>query len=251
MPNPFFSIITCCYNSGQYIERNLDSVKNQTFSDFEHIIIDGLSKDNTMEIVRKYSDKADNIIIQESEPRGIANAMNLGIKKAQGEWLLFLNSDDYLNNCNVLKNVFNFINKKRANWYYGQFKYVGNFNRKEDIYPSRWYHRHFFYKLLLFINFIGHPATFLNKKLFNEYGLYREDIQGGMDYEYWLRIGKKEKPIFMPILVSNFCVGGFSTDPKNNEINKNETIRIRGMYTKFAAMTMWPAWIYRKIKNIK
>ena len=52
MPNPFFSIITCCYNSGQYIGRNLDSVKNQTFSDFEHIIIDGLSKDNTMEIVK-------------------------------------------------------------------------------------------------------------------------------------------------------------------------------------------------------
>ena len=251
MPNPFFSIITCCYNSAQFIERNLDSVVKQSFKDYEQIVIDGLSSDNTIEIIKKYSEIDSSISIQEAEPKGIANAMNLGIKKSKGDWLIFLNSDDFLNNDQVLENVFNFIKNNPASWYYGQAKYIGDFDRKENIYPRRWYHRHFYYRLLFFINFINHQAVFLNKNLFNKYGLYNENIVGGMDYEYWFRIGKKEKPKFMPFLIANFRVGGFSTDPKNKKFNKEETIKIRKMYTRHASLTMWPSYIYRKIKNIK
>jgi glycosyltransferase involved in cell wall biosynthesis len=251
MFKPMFSIITCSYNSEKFIEKNLKSVTNQSLQNFEHIIIDGFSQDNTYEIASKYAKNYNHILIYQAKPKGIANAMNEGIKLARGEWLLFLNSDDYLNNNKVLENVDNFIKNNRANWYYGQAKYVGDFDRKQNIYPRRWYHRHFFYPLLFWINFINHQAIFLKKDLFEKYGLYREDLVGGMDYEYWLRIGAKNKPKFIPFIISDFRVGGFSTDPKNKIINKKETLKIRRLYTRFANLTFWPMQIYQKIKKIK
>lgn len=251
MPKPFFSIITCSYNSAEFIEQNLQSVSTQSFSDFEHIIIDGFSKDGTLEICQRFSLDKNYHRISQAEPRGIANAMNTGIKQARGEWLLFLNADDCLDGDNVLKSVHEFINQHPASWYYGQAKYVGDFDRRQNIYPRRWYHRHFFYRLLFFINFINHQAVFLNRSLFDKYGLYSEELAGGMDYEYWFRIGKKEKPKFMPLLIADFRVGGFSTDPKNKEFHRQETIKIRRLYTKFAALTLWPMRIYQKIRHIK
>jgi len=251
MPKPFFSIITCSYNSASFIEQNLRSVSNQNFRDFEHIVIDGLSQDGTLEICQKFSLGRDYLKISQAAPRGIANAMNSGIKQAQGEWLLFLNADDCLNNENVLKSVHEFINRHPTSWYYGQAKYTGEFNRRQNIYPRRWYHRHFFYQLLFFINFINHQAVFLNRRLFDKYGPYNEVLAGGLDYEYWFRIGKKEKPKFMPLLIADFHVGGFSTDPKHKEFHRQETIKIRRMYTRLAALTLWPMQIYQKIRHIK
>ena len=87
-----FSIVTVCLNSGKTIKRCLDSVSNQTYKDFEHIIIDGLSIDNTLQAVKDYK-----VSICISEPdSGIYDAMNKGINLANGEYVLFLNSDDEL-----------------------------------------------------------------------------------------------------------------------------------------------------------
>jgi glycosyltransferase involved in cell wall biosynthesis len=250
MARPFFSIITCSYNSAQHLEPNLHSVASQTFRDHEHLIIDGLSTDGTLQLAERYAQQHQHIRIQSSEPHGIANAMNTGIKLAQGQWLLFLNADDCLNHPQVLQEVHDFIVKHTASWYYGQAKYVGAFHRSKNIYPRRFYHRHFFYPLLLFINFINHQATFINKDLFTTYGLYREDLVGGLDYEFWLRIGRHERPKFMPLIVANFRIGGFSSDPKNKQFNFEETIKIRSLYTRFAKLTMWPLKIYQKIRHI-
>ena len=122
------SIITINYNNAEGLRKTLASVAAQTFRDFEHIIVDGGSTDESVEIIRQYADneairpensKADNLalspyhlitsspIIWISEPdSGIYNAMNKGIKMAKGEYLLFLNSGDYLVDADTLKNVF-------------------------------------------------------------------------------------------------------------------------------------------------
>lgn len=248
MSKPFFSIITCTYNSGQTIAANILSVKNQTDNDFEQIFVDGNSNDNTLEIINQ---SAINAKIIQAPPKGIGNAFNLGVLAAQGDWLLFLNSDDKLNNQHVLENVRAFITTHKARWYYGQAKYVGDFAGKNNIYPQKFYHRHFCYPLLFLINFINHQAVFLQRELFTEYGLYREDLKGAMDYEYWFRIGKREKPKYMPILVSDFRIGGFSSDPKNKELNMAEALKVRSWYTRFPKLSFLPVNIYRKLMRIK
>ena len=102
--SPLISIVTVSYNVGNTIEDTILSVVNQDFIDFEYIIIDGGSKDNTVEIIKKYEDK---ITFWLSEPdAGIYDAMNKGIKLAAGEWINFMNAGDVFYDTQVFKNVF-------------------------------------------------------------------------------------------------------------------------------------------------
>lgn len=89
MKRPFFSIITCTYNSEKFLQENIDSVKSQTFKDYEHIFIDGYSTDDTNKIINKYIliDRRSKIF--KYPPKGISNAFNLGIKKSLGKYLFF------------------------------------------------------------------------------------------------------------------------------------------------------------------
>lgn len=98
------SIITVCYNAASEIEKTIQSVIDQTFLDYEYIIVDGKSTDSTMDIVYKYRDRIHQIV---SEPdNGIYDAMNKGTRIASGEWLLFMNTGDMFANNRVLENVF-------------------------------------------------------------------------------------------------------------------------------------------------
>ncbi len=99
------SIITVCFNAEDDIEKTVISVLSQTFQDFEYIIIDGASKDTTMQIVSKYENKIHQII-SESD-KGIYDAMNKGIRLANGEWLIFMNAGDYFSSATLLSDIFN------------------------------------------------------------------------------------------------------------------------------------------------
>ena len=100
---PLFSVITVTYNAAAAVEPTLRSVTNQTFSDYEYIIIDGLSTDGTVDVIKQYADK---ITYWSSEPDGgIYDAMNKGIRAAHGEWLIFMNAGDTFYNDHTLQNV--------------------------------------------------------------------------------------------------------------------------------------------------
>ena len=105
--NVVFSIITICYNSSQTIERTIKSVLNQSFTDFEYIIVDGGSHDSTLDIIRKYQNSFGDRLIWKSEPdKGIYDAMNKGINISNGVIVGIVNSDDWLNYdaLHILKN---------------------------------------------------------------------------------------------------------------------------------------------------
>ncbi len=108
---PKVSIITITYNAGEFLEKTIQSVISQNYQNIEYIIIDGLSTDNTMEIVEKYSDHID-IIISEKD-KGIYDAMNKALANATGEWVNFLNANDTFYAEDTLSNIFNTLSSDK------------------------------------------------------------------------------------------------------------------------------------------
>ena len=100
MSQPFFSIVTPVFNGQKYIEETIKSVIGQTTDDYEYIIVDNLSTDNTSEIINKYSSKIDKIISEKDS--GMYDALEKGFSYCNGKYFYWLNSDDFLKNPNVL-----------------------------------------------------------------------------------------------------------------------------------------------------
>lgn len=102
MESPLFSIITITYNASSTIERTMHSVASQTCRDFEHIIVDGASRDNTLDIVNRFTDVS-NISVCSEPDDGLYDAMNKGRDRAQGQYILFLNAGDKFHSENTLE----------------------------------------------------------------------------------------------------------------------------------------------------
>ena len=113
-----FSILTCTYNAGSVLQRTLDSILNQTWVQIEHIIVDGASKDNTMALVNAYrqrnteEDTQHDIVVSSEPDRGLYDAMNKALKKATGDYVVFLNAGDVLPNEKTLEDVSNDVNER-------------------------------------------------------------------------------------------------------------------------------------------
>lgn len=120
---PRFSIIIPAYNVEKYIDKAVDSIKRQTFQDFEIIIVEDCSTDNTKKVINKY--EKDATIIYHKENKCLGGARNSGIKIAKGEYIIFLDSDDFLNNDYVLEKLDNLIGDKKVDTIYMGFISIG------------------------------------------------------------------------------------------------------------------------------
>ena len=122
MSRPLFSIITVCYNAGDFIGDTIDSVVNQSFSDYEYIIKDGQSEDATMGIVNRLTKSNEKVRIIEGTDQGIYDAMNIAVAQAQGFYVVFMNAGDVFADRCVLEKVYNKIEKEKdraVDIYYG------------------------------------------------------------------------------------------------------------------------------------
>src|ERR1043166_6204978 len=125
------SIITVCYNSERYIKDAIDSVLHQTYKDIEYIIVDGASKDKTVEIIKSYGNRITKFV---SEPdKGIYDAMNKGLKMASGDYLGILNSDDFYIDNNVIENVVNELKQNKTDSLFADLIYVNNANPPQQV----------------------------------------------------------------------------------------------------------------------
>ena len=174
--NVKFSIITISYNAGKFISKTLESVRNQSFKNFEHIIVDGGSTDSTLEILSSYS--YSQLSVKSEPDRGISNAFNKGVLRATGEYLLFLNCGDYFLNDRVLEKVEN-----EMRWSCEDiFSYsVKTYNK--ECFPEDEEEAHKIWD----IAFIPHQAAFIKRTLFEQVGLYNEDLKIRMDFEFFYR----------------------------------------------------------------
>ncbi len=201
------SIITVSYNSRETIEKTIKSVLSQAGVDLEYIIIDGGSKDGTMDIVNKYRDK---IVAVVSEPdKGIYDAMNKGIRLATGEVIGILNSDDFFNDDNVLAAVADCFSGDNIGACYGDISYFEDDDKKTT---RVWRAGEYDEKKLNSGWAMPHPALFVRKSVYDKIGLYRTDFRLAADYEFMLRLLKvhKTKVKYLPQILTRMKSGGTS-----------------------------------------
>ena len=159
------SIITVVKNSSSTIEKTINSVLAQEYNNFEYIVIDGGSNDGTIDIIKKYRDKIDKLIIENDN--GIWDAMNKGLKIAKGDIVGFLNSDDTYNQ-NTLKIVNNYFNNFKIDFLFGsvkKYKIMHGFSPWKIKYSFGFYTSH---SVGFFINLDKHKKVgFYNSKYFS------------------------------------------------------------------------------------
>lgn len=199
------SIITVSYNSGRTIEATIRSVLAQDDADIEYIIIDGGSKDNTMDIVSKYQHRIAHVV---SEPdNGMYDAMNKGIGLATGDLIGILNSDDTYAYPSVIADVVKTLGDSDA--VYADLQYVDTETGKVfRHWKSGRYNRGDFLKGWM----PPHPTFFLRKKYYNNHGLYVVDQGTAADYELMLRMIHKHQIqlSYLPKVITQMKTGGAS-----------------------------------------
>jgi glycosyltransferase involved in cell wall biosynthesis len=203
MKNQKLSIITINYNNLEGLKRTVESVVNQTWQEFEYIVIDGGSTDASAAYIESKGEQIDYWV---SEPdNGIYNAMNKGIAIATGEYLLFLNSGDHLNNSFSLKKIFKFLQEK--DMIYFNIKEIRDDLCKIKKCPSK---ITFGYMIK---DSIPHQATFIRKSLFNAIGLYDETLKIVSDWKFFITALGKHGATYLYVDedFSTFYLGGISS----------------------------------------
>lgn len=130
---PLISVVTICYNAKNDLEKTILSVLSQTYQDIEYIIIDGGSTDSTVDIIHKYSER---LFYWISEPdKGIYDAMNKGMDRATGSWIIFMNAGDTFCDNEVIKNIFGYNDLSDYSVIYGDC-YVSKLNQLQYLKAS-------------------------------------------------------------------------------------------------------------------
>lgn len=211
---PLISIITINYNNASGLKKTIDSVCAQSFQDFEFIVIDGNSNDNSLDII-KQNNKI-NYWVSETD-KGIYDAHNKGIIKATGDYLLFLNSGDILADNLVLKNVLSHFSNNKS-FYYGNLILEKNKVLQKHIAPSS-------IDLDFMINStFWHPCVFIKSELFKLYGQYNIEFKIAGDYEFFIRCLLKPNVSteYINEFITIFDGNGISNDLKNKELQEKE-----------------------------
>lgn len=229
------SIITVCYNSAKTVHKAIESVLKQTYPNIEYTIIDGLSKDNTVEIARSYEEafqqKGYTYRIISEKDNGIYDAMNKGIRKASGELVGMINSDDWYEPIAVETAVAAY-QEEPYDLFYADINLIrpdGTIIVKRsrlDRFPSS---RHW-----------NHPTTFITKKAYDVVGLYRcETVYD--DFDLILRMRRAGKKVSIKnVVLANFRTGGVS----NAKSIKKCMERIKARYQYYRSNGYSPLYIF-------
>jgi glycosyltransferase involved in cell wall biosynthesis len=196
---PVVTVITAVLNGAQSIERSMSSVIGQTFSSFEYIIIDGGSRDNTVDILRRYEDSIEYWV---SEPdRGIYDALNKGVAVARGEWLYFLGADDLLVDPRVLEKVFD--RSRDTLFIYGDVLYGDS----GAIYGGA------FSRRMLTERNICQQGIFYSSDLFSRMGPFDIKYPLLADWLYNMRVFslKESRPDHLDMVIAEYSLSGASS----------------------------------------
>lgn len=210
-----FSIITVNLNNASDLQRTMDSIYQQTYTDYEYIVMDGGSTDGSKELIEKNADKL-NYWISEKD-NGVYHAMNKGIENAKGDYLLFLNSGDYLIHEKILHEVIHELDGTGI--VYGNIFFIMSDSKSwTGVYPGTLSFQHFVEGSL------PHPSSFIKRTVFEKVGLYDESLKIVADWKFFLNAICSHNVSYKHIdkTISVFYHDGLSSIAENRQIIANE-----------------------------
>jgi glycosyltransferase involved in cell wall biosynthesis len=214
------SIITINLNNAAGLQKTMESVFGQTFTHFEYIIIDGGSTDGSKELITNHENKL--LYWVSEKDKGVYNAMNKGIIKAQGEYIIFVNSGDYFVDEWVCEKMLNDVNIK-ADIIYGNLERIYPDGRRDFRYvPPTW-------SVEYLINTApDHNAAFIKKRLFDDYGLYDESLKIVADWAFFLKVVVTGSATchYKNVNVVAFSWGGISNQMEGLQLLKSERAKV-------------------------
>lgn len=240
---PLISIIVAVYNGRATLQHCIDSVAQQTYPNKELIIIDGGSKDGTVDLLEENSNKFSYWI---SEPdRGIYNAWNKGLGQATGEWVIFLGADDYFWDARVLERIAEQLGKLPSNLRvaYGQIMLLNADGESLYSVGEPWEKiKGRFRKIMC----IPHQGVLHRRSLFEQHGNFDETFRIAGDYELLLRELKAADAVFIPdIFITAMRQGGVSSSPQNSLLLLREVRRAQQMHGQWFPSLIWVMVVVR------
>ncbi len=178
--SPFISIITAALNSGTTIKKTLETIKSQSFQHLEHIVIDGGSRDETLDILKEFQGTYNLTWISEPD-HGIADALNKGLRKASGQYILVIHADDRLLDATSLEITYPLIRDERFDIYSFPVILDHPVKGKICVKPIRmlwWYH---------FKTIFLHQGSFVHRRVFERIGEFRNEFSIALDYDFFYR----------------------------------------------------------------
>lgn len=220
------SIITVAYNSDKTLRDTINSVLAQTYEDIEYIVVDGLSKDKTVDIIREYEPQfAGRMKWISEKDSGLYDAMNKGIRMATGDVVGILNSDDFFTSNDVIEKVVAGFTKD-TDAVYGDIHFVNPDNLQRCV---RYYSSKIFKRSLMKMGFIpAHPSFYCRKECFEKFGYYKTDYKIAADFDLLLRFiyVHQIRIKYLPVDMVTMRLGGASTDGwKSRLVMMNEHLR--------------------------
>lgn len=194
------------------------SVANQTYNNIEHLIIDGGSKDETLQEVKRFKHPA--VVISEKDG-GIFHAMNKGLQLCTGDIICFLNSDDWYHTNHVISKVVDRLTNNSCKVTYGDLQYVKQYNPERIV--RTWKSGQFRRKNLYYGWMPPHPAFFAKKEVYEEVGFFNTNLTSAADYELMLRILLKHEhdACYIPEVLVKMRQGGYSNASIKNRLKAN------------------------------
>lgn len=216
------SLLTVAFNSSKTIKDTIESVLSQNYNNIEYIIVDGQSKDGTIEIVKSYNGRIAKWI---SEPdKGIYDAMNKAIRMATGEVVGILNSDDFYYSETIISEVARAFEDERIDAVFGDLVFVdpGDLTKVVRTYSSKSWKPEKFARGFM----PAHPTFFVRRKYYDQIGLFKTDYKIAADYELLIRFlyVNKLRYHYLPLTMVTMRRGGASTDGVRSNIILNKEI---------------------------
>lgn len=239
------SVITINLNNLEGLKRTFESVAVQQFPDLEYLVIDGGSTDGCQEYIEQNTEKISYALCEKDE--GVYDAMNKGIKRSKGDYLIFLNSGDSFSGPDSISKLIS--NSNGEDLVFGKILVEESDKSWIKDYPDILTFRYLYYET------IPHPACLISKRLFEKIGLYDMSLKIVSDWKFFLIAVVKYKCSYKYVdqVISTFSLGGLSSKAENKEILEYErrTTLKKHFYLDYMIYSLYLKWqkksIYRKL----
>ena len=238
---PLVSVVTIVFNGESYLEETIQSVINQDYENLEYIIVDGGSRDRSVEIIKKYEDRIDYWVSEKD--KGISDAFNKGVLLAAGDYINFQGDGDGFLEKTSVKKLFEGVDSEKYDLVCGRVRRTAM--NGAPLFDSPVHH--FSKRSLLFRMSLPHQGLFTHKRFFKKYGLFDQECKFAMDYDHLLR-AYAEFPVVWtsPVIVAKWRLDGVGNGRTADVLKEYDRIKRKNKVAPEIVLTAINGWSYLK-----